>query len=446
MKPCIFVGPTLSVQDAQSVLDANYLPPVSQGDVYRTSLHKPPVIGIIDGYFERVPSVWHKEILWAMTQGIHVYGSASMGALRAAELADFGMQGVGAIFEAYCEGRLEDDDEVAVAHGTEETGYRACSDAMVNIRYTLAAAERVGILNARSRRTIERIAKSFFYPNRNYAGLLQEAKAAGVPEGRVRDFLEWLPEGAVDQKREDALAMLRAIRAHLRDIQPKQVSYSFEHTDMWDHARRHAGDHDAKNPSHFVGLDHLLEEVCLQENGHHRVHQAALLRSLALQEARRSLISITPEMREATEESFRKRHGLIDASKLERWLAEQRIGADQFDELISDEARIALVQDRSRRETESTIVDYLRSTAEYGKLVSRAREKQRILDQLGARNPDIADCGISEQQLLTWYFEDRLARPVPSDLDGYASGTGFKDVPAFRRALLREYLYCIQQR
>ena len=58
-------------------------------------------IGIVDGYFEGVLSVWHKEILWAMAEGIHVFGSASMGALRAAELHPFGMHGTGRIFEAF---------------------------------------------------------------------------------------------------------------------------------------------------------------------------------------------------------------------------------------------------------------------------------------------------------------------------------------------------------
>ena len=49
----------------------------------RSIAHRPRAIGIIDGYFQQVPSVWHKEILWAMAQGVHVFGSASMGALRA---------------------------------------------------------------------------------------------------------------------------------------------------------------------------------------------------------------------------------------------------------------------------------------------------------------------------------------------------------------------------
>ena len=69
-----------------------------------------------------------------------MFGAASMGALRAAELAAFGMEGVGAIFEAFREGVLEDDDEVAVIHGPAEFGYPVLSEAMVNIRRTLSDA------------------------------------------------------------------------------------------------------------------------------------------------------------------------------------------------------------------------------------------------------------------------------------------------------------------
>ena len=165
----VFTGPTLSVDDARAELDAVWLPPVSQGDVYRVGLFRPAVIGIIDGYFDRVPSVWHKEILWAMAQGIHVFGSASMGALRAAELASFGMEGVGGIFEAYRDGRVDDDDEVAVVHGPAETGYRCLSVAMVDIRRTLAQAAAEGVVSARTRTTLEDLAKRMYYPERAYA-------------------------------------------------------------------------------------------------------------------------------------------------------------------------------------------------------------------------------------------------------------------------------------
>src|SRR5271163_172248 len=111
----IFTGPSLPPQTAFLEWDVpKYLPPAAQGDLYRVARRRPWGIGVIDGYFERTPSVWHREILWALSKGIHVYGSASMGALRAAELAVYGMVGVGAIFQDFASGVLQDDDEVTL--------------------------------------------------------------------------------------------------------------------------------------------------------------------------------------------------------------------------------------------------------------------------------------------------------------------------------------------
>ena len=117
MSVVVFAGPTLRQSDVLARLDAQVLGPAAFGDVYRAAHARPTALAIIDGYFERVPATWHKEILWAMAEGVHVFGASSMGALRAAELSVFGMVGVGKIFEAFRDGVLEDDDEVAVAHG-----------------------------------------------------------------------------------------------------------------------------------------------------------------------------------------------------------------------------------------------------------------------------------------------------------------------------------------
>src|SRR6266404_8823397 len=173
MNVFIFTGPTISPAEARAELKAVYLPPAAEGDVYRAALHRPQAIGIIDGYFQSVPTVRHKEILWAMSRGIHVFGSASIGALRAAELLPFGMEGVGAVFELYRDGILEDDDEVAIAHGPAETGFVAASEAMVNIRYTLRKAERVGVISRHFRQELEKVGKELFYPDRNYSTLLR---------------------------------------------------------------------------------------------------------------------------------------------------------------------------------------------------------------------------------------------------------------------------------
>ena len=60
MKPFVFLGPSLPLADAQAILDAVYLPPVSMGDIYRLMARKPTVIAIVDGLFEQTPAVWHK--------------------------------------------------------------------------------------------------------------------------------------------------------------------------------------------------------------------------------------------------------------------------------------------------------------------------------------------------------------------------------------------------
>ena len=152
MTICVFLGPTLDVSEARLILDAEYFPPAAVGDVYRATCRKPRAIAIIDGVFDRVPSVWHKEILYAMSHGIHVWGSSSMGALRAAELAPFGMVGVGEVFERYRSGIYEDDDEVAVSHAPADGGYRPLSEAMVNIRNGLErAAAKIGRASCRER-------------------------------------------------------------------------------------------------------------------------------------------------------------------------------------------------------------------------------------------------------------------------------------------------------
>ncbi len=239
MSIVIFTGPTLSAADARGELDAEYRPPAAQGDVYRAAQMAPQIIGIIDGYFERVPAVWHKEILWAMSQGIHVFGSASMGALRAAELVDFGMEGVGAVFEMYRDGILEDDDEVAVVHTTDEFGFRAGSEAMVDIRRTLARATDDGVLSASTAAAIQSLAKSMFYPDRNYQLIVKRAAEQNLPRAELSAMVDWLPTGRASQKRADALLMLRVIRERVSNgLQPKQVNYAFENSWMWEQAKR----------------------------------------------------------------------------------------------------------------------------------------------------------------------------------------------------------------
>ncbi|MFL6589632.1 MAG: TfuA-like protein [Chthoniobacterales bacterium] len=444
MSVFVFTGPTISPAEARVELEAIYLPPAGEGDVYRVAQKRPQAIGIIDGYFQSVPAVRHKEILWAMSRGIHVFGSASMGALRAAELSDFGMEGVGAIFESFRDGTLEDDDEVAIAHGPPESGFMAGSEAMVNIRETLRKAELADVISKKLRTSLEKIAKDLFYPDRSYPMLLRRAAESGLPEAELTLLREWLPRGQVNQKREDALAMLRLMRERLEDgLEPKAVSYWFEHTAMWETACRQSGELrlDAGAESRLVLLESLVDELRVKGDAYKQQTLLALERYFAIREANRLGMTVTTEARKQAELAFRRENDLADAGQLERWMTANGLGPHEFDSLMMDEARVRWVHRLTRLVSVSSLPEQLRLTGDYPRLLARAEAKSRWLESVGSQDPSLETAGLTESELLQWYFEKDSTRPVPSDLNSYAQDLGFATVHAFRRALLREYLY-----
>jgi hypothetical protein len=225
----VFAGPSLAGTRLPRRDDIVFRPPVRQGELFLATLDGPSAIGVIDGVFDGVPSVWHKEILWALSIGIPVYGSSSMGALRAAELDGFGMVGVGAIYEAYRDGTLEDDDEVALQHGPAEAGYVPLSLPMVNVRATVAAAMDAGIVDATDGQRIEAAAKAVFFKQRSWDRVF-EAAAAGLGDDPAA-LHRWFRDNTVDQKMADALQLLE----RLGDAMPAgAASFDFEHTEMWE--------------------------------------------------------------------------------------------------------------------------------------------------------------------------------------------------------------------
>jgi hypothetical protein len=230
----VFLGPTVSREDALAELPAHYLPPAEMGDIFVVAEQQPEAVLLIDGLFDCTPSVWHKEILFALSRGIPVYGSSSMGALRAAELAPFGMVGVGRIFEWFAQGTLTDDDEVAVVHGSSESGYAPISEAMVNIRDALALAEERGLVSPADRSSLTDVAKGLFYAERLWPTILARGKQAGVPEetlGALRGFLE---KERPNLKRSDALQLLRHVRSlGLSGLPRPEVTFDLEWTTFW---------------------------------------------------------------------------------------------------------------------------------------------------------------------------------------------------------------------
>ena len=441
MSVFVFTGPTLSPEQARTELDAVYLPPAAQGDVYRASLLRPRAIGIIDGFFDRMPSVWHKEILWAMGQGIAVFGSASMGALRAAELAAFGMAGVGKIFEAYRSGELEDDDEVALVHGPAETGFRPASEAMVNIRATLAAAAGQGVIAPRTRLALEALAKGLFYPERNYDAILELGASEGLPAGDLERFRAWLPGGRVDQKREDALAMLRAMREHLgAPATPRQVSYRFENTKFWDQFVQSAGtlDGSADGGAEMVPFEALLDELRLDPDAYLEAHRECLLRRMVIAEARRRGYEPRPEESAQAAKEFRGNYGLADPEAFARWLAERGLTAERFDEWMAEESLIRAVGLELWQETRRSLPDLVLFHRNYAELMRRASKKQRKLAEAGLETTDVAE---DPSALWDWFLSELPGAAQPFEARSILQKISPEENEALLRAQARERQY-----
>lgn len=233
----VFLGPSLPVEQARDILDATFLPPVSVGDVVELVLDKTPprAIGIVDGLFEQVPAVWHKEILYAISQGTRVFGASSMGALRAAELHRFGMVGVGGIFEAFRDGSYTDDDEVAIVHAMAEDGYRPLSDAMVNLRAGVAAAVADGVLGEASAEVLLAEAKAMFYPSRSWRAVCAAGGERGLPQAELDALLAFVKRTRPDAKRDDAAALLRHMADVLACGEPAPApNFELERTYYWE--------------------------------------------------------------------------------------------------------------------------------------------------------------------------------------------------------------------
>ncbi len=437
----VFLGPTLAEKDARAELDAVYLPPAAAGDVYRLWQRHPRAIGIIDGYFAGVPAVWHKEIMWAMAQGVHVFGAAGLGALRAAELGSFGMRGTGWIYQAFRDGTLDRDDEVAVRHAAAGDGYRPLSEAMVNIRRTLRAAQDQDIISAGTLDALLTAGAALFYRDRTWPGLLAAAEGAQAGQGELDALRRWLPAGRIDQQAADATAMLREMRGFLAgDPGPQQVSWRMADTAMWEVARHRA---DTMAPEEAAAgspamAERLLDEIrLLGPEAFDAACCRALLRVFAAEFARREGMTIDRDRLGDAVAAFRASRHLEQDSELARFLAGSDLAAEDFERLIGTNEMVRWACGQAQPGVPGEFLADLRLRGDYPRLASRARAKL----EYDARPPGPGE----EQAAVQWYFAERRGTAVPDDRPGYARSCGFADEQAFVTAVSHEYRYAFSE-
>ena len=219
------MGPSLP--DAKRFANDNIklMPPARQGDVIQVLRAGATAIGLIDGQFEFVAPVWHKELLYALSCGVPVFGAASMGALRAAECQPFGMIGIGMIFEQYRSGARVDEGDVVLLHGPAELNYPSLTIPLVNLDATLNKAKSLKLLTDPAIEAIAAAARTIYFKERSWKRI---AEKADFDPAVLREVVR---QAWTDQKQLDAIALLERIATGaLPAIAP---DWPFNATPVW---------------------------------------------------------------------------------------------------------------------------------------------------------------------------------------------------------------------
>ena len=414
----IFAGPTIASDAIRAILpSADIRPPARTGDIYLAAQDAPPAIGLIDGFFEGVPAVWHKEILWAMTQDIPVFGASSMGALRAAELHAFGMIGIGWIFEAYRDGRLEDDDEVALRHGPQEMGYIPLSEPMVNIRATLDRAVTEGVLDPPTASRLTALAKTMHFPERSWNTLLPHAP----------DLLQdWLSENQIDQKRRDAEDMLTRMVA---PADAQTADFTFQHTVMWEGLRRQC---DRVGPGLTTAL--LFDDVRQDTDSYQ------MLRRRAADHLPDTDWDIPAPLIDAALTQVRSDNRLYTGAVFNAWLADNDLTVETLRDAITQDIRLSAMAEDDPNSFNQALLTALKADGVFASLMATAKSQADALVTAGFDAPTPADTGLSPVALLVWYFETLRREPVPPDMDLFLQIHDYPDRGAFEQMMARQYL------
>jgi ribosomal protein S12 methylthiotransferase accessory factor len=208
----VYVGTSLSHADAAALLPGvSYRPPIARGDLDALG-EEIKLVAIVDGVFHQSLPVAPFEVKRALLRGVKVFGAASMGALRAVELAPLGMVGVGTVYQWYRDGVVTSDHEVALKFDPDTL--RCLSVPLVNIRYALQRAAQENALSADASAALLKQAQSLHYTDLTYPHLLRAAPDALIPAGHDRRSLAAYLE-TFDLKRDDARLCLQAVGSFL---------------------------------------------------------------------------------------------------------------------------------------------------------------------------------------------------------------------------------------
>ncbi|MBD2015065.1 TfuA-related McrA-glycine thioamidation protein [Microcoleus sp. FACHB-53] len=441
-KIVIFLGPSLPVAEAKEILDAIYLPPAKQSDLLSAvTTYKPDIIGLIDGVFLSLPSVWHKEILYAIEQGVAVYGASSMGALRAAETDTFGMVGVGKIYRMYASEELIDDDEVVTVHGPEDTGYCRLSEPMVNVRATFCHAKDEGIINSNVCEQLTAIAKSIYFPERTFPAIFRKAAAAGISPEKLDEMATFVKTKYVDIKRQDAILLLETLR-DLPDSSP-QVKPNFSLIRNQFFSNLYHRDRTVLRNDITVPLGDIAGYAALHLPDFDEVNLHAANRALVQILAEILGVEVSQEAVDKEIRRFRSQHNIFEETAFSNWLTENDLTLEEFNQLMLEMARCRYLQNwllrrKGNERNTKILLDELRLQNRYKECADAVAEREGIIREY---YPNLIEEHADKVPISQLMIEHLRSTGCQVRLrDDWEKEAGFLDFELLKLELVRSYL------
>ena len=402
----VYLGPSLPLSEARQILPAGiFRPPAKQGDIVSDVVNLNPTrIILIDGVFRENLSPWHKEIVYALQYpGVKaIYGAASMGALRAAELDFLGMIGIGKIYEWYRDGVTEDDSEVALSFAQREG-----PNGPLYYPSTIPLADiRAGVENyeansgdpelAKNARDFLEAMRGVFYMDRTKA-LCEKVWGEASPD---------IPMPYIEQKALDARTALSDFLAYepapIQKPTPENLSRFF--TALYERDRR------IRVNGTEIPQQHIDAYVLLHNPEYERICWDSSNQDLALMLCDCLGVSVSIAEIERENVRFQQRSGIETAADFEMMLENNGWSRHEYDRLMVQNARIRKLQHSNtvskmyRRNTQA-IIDYLRTHQAFDYWAVLAVESEKRIAKSGVDDWLGVNLEKSSFELLAEHFE-----------------------------------------
>jgi hypothetical protein len=444
-KVLVYLGPSLSLAKAREILPgATYRPPAKQGDILSDVVNLEPThIILVDGEFRQNLSPWHKEIVYALQfPGVKaVYGSSSMGALRASELDFVGMIGVGTVYKWYRDRITEDDSEVALSYTSrarislkdgpipEEAIYFPLTVPLCDIRagmYRYQKEFEGQPVAAESRRFFEAMQRVHYMDRtQNVCEQFWGGRFDGVT-------FPYLP-----QKELDAIQVL----TEFRDLKPEPLAKPTpEHLSLFFQAL-YDRDRKVVIQGHSIAQQHIDSYVMLHNPEYERIAWDAANQELALMLCDCLCVTVGPEEIDAESRRFWQRAGVETAAEFSAMLAANGWTKNEYERLIIQNARIHKLQHsvsvtKTWRRNTRSVLDYLRTHQAFDYWAAQVAKLETRIKQNGAEDWLGIDLDKTAFAPLAEHF-DHEGLDLKMTPEDYLLETGFSNQTELAMALQR---------